>query len=152
MTLTNDFVLFIVEGKTYGIPSDNFERVFRSVEITSLPNAPTVIQGVFNLHGDIIPVINIRNRFGIPDKPINISDKLLVLNFTGKRFAILVDEILGLFNNQLLLESKELYDGIDYVSGLIKLNEELAIICNTEKLFQPEDESFINQTIHDLEL
>ena len=151
MSPFTDYIIFLVEGKKYGIPCTNFERVYRSIEITTLPNAPAVIQGIFNLHGEIIPVINIRIRFSIPGREINLTDKIMVLFFNQKRFAIVVDDILTIINNQKLLESKELYDGIDYVSGIIKNEDEIVIICNPEKLFQPDDEDFYKQSIQNLD-
>lgn len=151
MKQLSDYILFLVDGKIYGIPSNNFDRVYRSLEITTLPNSPSIIQGIFNLHGEIIPVINIRIRFGIQDREISLIDKIMVLNFNQKRFAIVVDDVIKIINNQELLDSKELYDGIDYVSGIVKNENEIVIICNTERLFQPDEEFFIKQSIQNLD-
>jgi purine-binding chemotaxis protein CheW len=142
-----DVVLFSVEGKNYGVISDNFERVFRAVSITPLPNAPSIILGVINIHGEIVPVINLRERFSISHKEIKISDKIILLKFHQKRFAIVVDEIVSMLKNQTLVDSESIYKGIDYVDGVIKNGDEIVAICNAEKLYQPSEEKFINESI-----
>jgi len=151
MSSKKDFVPFSIENKKYGVALENFERVYRAVEITTLPNAPAAIQGVFNLRGEIIPVINIRKRFGVSEKEISLQDNILLLNFNQKRFAIIVDEIFSMITNQELLAATELYPGIDYVVGVVNHGDELAIICNLALLFQPDEEKFIIESLSELD-
>jgi len=62
-----------------------------------------------------------------------------------------VDDIITMLNNKELFDSKMLYDGIDYASGIVKNGDEIVIICNTEKIFQPDDEIFYKQPIKNLD-
>lgn len=71
-------VAFSIEGQRYGLPLASVNRVLPMVAVSPLPQAPAVTLGVINLHGDVIPVLDIRRRFGLPPRDFGVSAHLLV--------------------------------------------------------------------------
>ena len=71
-------VVFFLDGQRYGLHLSTVRRVVRAVEVRALPSAPGIVLGVINIEGRIIPVINVRRRFGLPDKEIDLDDHFIV--------------------------------------------------------------------------
>ena len=71
-------VVFTLDERFYAIRLSAVSRVVRAVEITPLPKAPPIVIGVINLGGRIIPVVNIRRRFRLPERELELTDQLIV--------------------------------------------------------------------------
>jgi purine-binding chemotaxis protein CheW len=81
-------LVFTVGEKSGALPLQTVERVFRAVELVILPDMSEKIEGLLNLNGDALPVISLRNKFGMPMKEIELSDFLIIVNYCGGRFVI----------------------------------------------------------------
>jgi purine-binding chemotaxis protein CheW len=68
-------VVFTLDARRYAVPLSTVERIIRAVEITPLPQAPEIVLGVINVQGRIIPVVNTRKRFRLPECDIRLSDQ-----------------------------------------------------------------------------
>ena len=110
-TIPDQIVLFTLDELNYALPLNNVLRVIPVVEIRFLPNAPEIITGIINVHGQIIPVIDIRKRFGLTEREIGLEDRMIIAD-TGKRqVVILADTVTGLIDlhhGQIIESSKEL--------------------------------------------
>ncbi len=132
---------FKLDNQNFGLPLNDVEKVVQVVWIQSLPKMPQYIHGVINLHGEIIPVINVRYIFGFPSKEIQLSDQLIIANMSTKKFALLVDltnEVIGISENDIV-KSNEIIVGIRYLKGVVELKDGMLLINNIEK-FLSEDE------------
>jgi len=89
-------VLFSLDEPRYALELSAVERVVRSVEITPLPGAPELVIGVINLQGRIIPVVNLRKRFNLPWREININDRLIIARTSRRPVALIVDSVIGI--------------------------------------------------------
>jgi purine-binding chemotaxis protein CheW len=72
------WVLFLINEQIYALQLSEVERIIRSVEILPLPEAPPHVVGVINIHGSIIPVVDLRIRFGQPSRDIRVEDHFIV--------------------------------------------------------------------------
>ena len=68
-----ELVGFSLEGQRYALPLSVVRRVVFAVQVTLLPNAPGIVLGVVDFHGDVIPVLNVRRRFQLPERAIRVS-------------------------------------------------------------------------------
>ncbi len=66
----NQYVIFTIDEYAFGMPTNVIEIVVRMVEITPIPGSPSFILGAINFHGKVIPVVDLRQRFGMPIRPI----------------------------------------------------------------------------------
>ncbi len=85
--------LFRLDGSWYAIPLATVERVARMVAITRVPDAPETVLGVVNVSGSVVPVLDLRRRLGHGSKPLDVDDRLVLLQAGGSRFAVAVDEV-----------------------------------------------------------
>jgi purine-binding chemotaxis protein CheW len=86
-------VSFRLDRQLYALPLDHVERALRMVAITQVPEAPPWVAGVIDLHGRVIPVVDLRQRFGQSPKEPDPDDRLLVVQAQEQTVAFMVDEV-----------------------------------------------------------
>ena len=89
MNKSNQLVVFTLDDQKYALYLPVVVRVVSAVEVTPLPKAPDIVLGVINIQGKVIPVANIRKRFGLPERQIELSDQFIIAN-TSKSTVVLV--------------------------------------------------------------
>lgn len=87
------YVLFLIEEQQFGLDLFLIERVLNIVEVTPLPNAPPHLLGAIDLHGEVVPVLNLRHILGFQKKEIALSDHLLICRFQNTSVALWVDQV-----------------------------------------------------------
>ena len=125
-------------------------RAIRVVEISPLPGAPPIALGILNLGGIVIPILNFRKRFGLKNKSISASDKLVIVNTPNLQFGFIVDEIIGLkpLSEKNIKESENIIPGIDRIlDGVAVLENELILIHDVEKFLSLHEENQIKKAI-----
>ena len=92
----SDFIIvFTLDDQRYALPLPAADRVVRMAAITPLPNAPGIILGVVNFQGRVIPVINVRRRFCLPEREIALTDQLVVAHTARRPVALVADAVLA---------------------------------------------------------
>jgi len=92
--LTNKhLVCFRLDKNHYAIPLDHVDRVLRMVAIARVPDAPKWMMGVIDLQGMVIPVLDLRKRFNLPEQPVHPDNRMIVLKQKEKLYAITADEV-----------------------------------------------------------
>lgn len=86
-------VVFTLNEQRYGLRLSAVERVVRAVEVTLLPSAPEIVLGIINLAGRVVPVMNVRQRFGLPEKESDLSDQFIIARTAMRTVALLVDSV-----------------------------------------------------------
>ena len=86
-----DILTFQLDRRPYAFPADRVVQVVQMVAISPLPGAPSVVEGVVNLRGTVIPVYDLRQRFGLPLHPIDPSQHLVFLAAGPRTAAVRVD-------------------------------------------------------------
>jgi purine-binding chemotaxis protein CheW len=127
---TREVLVFEVEGQRYGLPTADVRELVRAVAITPLPNAPGVIEGVVNVRGRVLPVLDVRARFRLPARPLDPSDHFIVAA-AGPRGVILhVDGAthLALVDETSVQAPETLGPSATYVAGVAKLDDGLVLI------------------------
>jgi purine-binding chemotaxis protein CheW len=85
-------ILFTVAGTTYAIESRHVLHIEMVEHVTPVPNAPAFVEGVVFSRGHVVPVINLRARFGFERTALDVRTRLLVVEYAGRRVALLADE------------------------------------------------------------
>ncbi len=149
MNKPDQIVIFTLNGQRYGIPVTMVERVVRMVEITPLPAGPEFINGVINVQGEILPVVNIRLRFGLPERPIELSDKLIILRCASRRFVLMTDSFCDVqeCTEQMQTDASEIVSGLPYLTAVVKLPDGLILLQDPEVLLTPAETVQINEII-----
>jgi purine-binding chemotaxis protein CheW len=125
-----EVLLFLLEGQRYALPMEDVRELVRAVRLTPLPRAPTVVEGLLNLRGELLPVLDMRRRFRLPARPLSSSDHLVVAQAGPRRVVLRVDRAEGLLSlepGQLDASPREL-PGVGYVAGALKLPDGLVLL------------------------
>ncbi len=125
-----DVIVFQIEGQHYGLPADDAVEVLRSTASSPLPKAPVVVEGVIDLRGTIIPVLDLRSRFRLPPRPPAHGDHLIVARAGERTVAIRVDAAIDLLSIQEseLSDACQVSPGVGYVSQIARWSNSLILI------------------------
>ena len=134
-------IIFTLDDQRYALPLPAADRVVRMVAITPLPKAPEIVLGVVNIHGRVIPVINVRQRFCLPQREIALTDQLLVVHTKRRPVALVADAVLDVIAcaEQSLIETESILPRLDYVEGVVKLSDGLILIHDLDKFLSLEE-------------
>jgi purine-binding chemotaxis protein CheW len=134
MNDSTQLVAFTLDTCKFALPLSQVERIVNVVEITPLPKAPEVVIGVVNVQGRIIPVVDIRKRFRLPEREMNLNDKLILSQTSKRSVGIMVDAVMGVIEcpKQEVIISEKILSGIGYVEGVVKLEDGLTLIHNID--------------------
>lgn len=129
-TPTRQILLFEVGGGKFGLWSSVVHEALRAVAISPLPAAPDAVLGVINLRGRAIPVLNLRERFHLPAKEIEVSDHLIVAAAGARVVAFQVDRAVGLVEvpERSIAEAREVTQAAEYVDCVIVMPDGLILI------------------------
>ena len=126
--------------ETFGLPISLVREIVRVPEITSVPNAPSYIEGVINLRGRIIPVVDLRKRFGEKVPEPSKKNRIVVAEVEGRLIGLLVNsasEVLRLPPSQIESPNNVFREGeLDYITGVGKLNGRLVILLDLSRVLQ----------------
>lgn len=149
MKRSDQFIVFSLDIQRYALPLHMVNRVVRMVAITLLPKAPDIVLGVINYQGLVIPVINMRRRFNLPEKDIALTDQLVVAHTSRRSVALVADAVHDVISGlaQVLIETENILPGIEYVEGVVKLVDSLILIHDLDKFLSLEEESSLNKAL-----
>jgi purine-binding chemotaxis protein CheW len=122
--------IFELDSARYGIPLADTREVFRIPTISPLPKAPGVIEGIVNIRGAIVPVFNLRRRFGLAEKPPHPAEHLLLAHAGTRAVAMRVDRVIGGLEIEAadIESSHGLTSGKTPFTGVAKLSDGLVLI------------------------
>ncbi|HID29259.1 MAG TPA: purine-binding chemotaxis protein CheW, partial [Desulfobacterales bacterium] len=127
-------VCFWVDREEYGIEIMKVQEIIRIDEITAVPNAPRFVEGIVNLRGNVLPVLDMRTRFGLDKGERTEQNRIIVVDISGKTTGIIVDsvsEVLRIPRKQIEFPPDFITEaGVEgrYIEGIGKLDEGKRII------------------------
>lgn len=129
---------FRVGRETYGVPITSLHEIVRVPEITAVPDAPDYLEGVINLRGKIVSVVDLRKRFGQPSTGFNRRNRILVVEHRGRLAGMIVDsasEVLKVPESKIEPAPSMMQEGgLDCVTGLAKYEGRLIILLDISKV------------------
>lgn len=143
------FVVLTLEKQPYALLLSAVERAVRAVEITPLPKAPEIVLGIINLAGRIIPVVNIRKRFRLPEREMALSDHLIIAHTSRRSVALMADSVTGVIErpeNQVI-PADQIVAGMEHVAGVVKLENGLVLIHNLDLFLSLEENDLLDQAM-----
>ena len=131
---------FRIGNETFGLPIAIVREIVRVPEITAVPNAPEYIEGVINLRGRIISVVDLRKRFGEKNIQPNKKNRIVVVELAERAVGLLVNsasEVLRIPPSEIEAPHDLFQDGeVDYVTGVAKLKGRLVILLDLNKVIR----------------
>lgn len=138
-------VSFYLDTEEYGVDISGVQEIIRMVDITHVPRAPHFMEGVINLRGQLIPIIDLRTRFSMPRASHTKSTRIVVTEIGNKRVGIVVDGVSEVLNIPIeqVEEAPEMIvgAGTEYIQGVGKVNERLIILLDLTMVITGEEKS-----------
>lgn len=135
---TMQVVSFRLANEEYGIEITKVQEIILVGEITRVPQTSPYIKGLINLRSTVIPIVDLRSRFGMPEEAATDETRIMVMNVAGKTTGIIVDavsEVLRISTEQLAPPPPTVSGlGRDYLTGLAKLEKRLLILLDVDRL------------------
>lgn len=147
MALEQQYVIFELSDEDYGLEIASVESIIKLQPITSVPHAPDFVEGVTNLRGRVLPVIDLRKRFNVKRDPEDKKERgketrIIVMIMNGTMLGMIVDAV-----SEVLRVSEEAIEPLPdmtttinegFITGVAKLEERLVILLDLEKLMTPQ--------------
>lgn len=136
-------VTFEVANEEFAVDILAVQEINRMMELTRVPQSPADVEGVINLRGKIIPVLDLRKRFGFPVGERNEQNRIIVVEVTGRVLGFIVDrvhEVLRI-DSSIVEPAPAMVCSIDsdFIAGVGKLDDRLLILLDLTKLFHSTD-------------
>ncbi len=141
------FVLFSLGKVRYGIKLENVVQILRYENVMEVPKAPKFVIGVINLRGEVFPVINMWERFGLESESLTKKNRIIVVKYENRTFGLLVKdvrEIIELEDENIERDVTSVY-GLhgSFIDGIAKMEDGLIIILNIKEIIESDEDIHI---------
>jgi purine-binding chemotaxis protein CheW len=134
------YILFNVAGTTYALRSQDVLHMEMVEHITPVPNAPAFVEGVVFSRGQVVPVINLRRRFGFDPQDMDLRTRLIVVQDQGRRVGLLVDDAREFMTiaDSAVHPPNDAIGGLsgNYLDGVATLGERIVLILNIREVIE----------------
>ncbi len=136
-------VTFKLDGQKYAVDILKVQEINNMKEITSIPNAPTYLEGAINLRGKVIPVLNLRKKFGFGENANSELCKIVIMDVRGVIMGLIVDAV-----SDVLRITRDVVEppppvssniSSEFISSIAKLPEGLVILLDMDRLLDAEE-------------
>ncbi len=131
---TAQWVVFCVDRGRYALPLASVDRIVRAVHVTALPRAPDIVLGAIDVQGRVLPVFNIRRRFGLPERAVDPADHFLIAHTARRTVVLVIDSAQGVFEYaaSAVTQAASIAGDLEHVRGVIQLEDGLVLIHDLE--------------------
>lgn len=143
-------LVFALDDQRYALHLSAVDRVVRMVDITALPNTPEIVLGVINVKGRVIPVVNVRRRFQLPDREIALTDQLVIAHTAAHRpVALVANSVIGTLEYPApnFVEAERIFPGIEHLDGVAKFEDGLIFIHSIARFLSLDEVRSLDQAI-----
>ena len=136
------FVTFTLNNEEYGVDILSVQEINRITEITRVPNSAEYVEGVVNLRGKVIPIINLRTKFGFEEKPEDTSSRIIIMEINNITNGLIVDavsEVLRIPSSIIEPTPPMSSDrNSQFIRGIAKLDNRLIILLDIDRLISED--------------
>jgi purine-binding chemotaxis protein CheW len=142
-------VAFSLDDHAYALHLPAVQRVARIVEVTRLPRAPDIVAGVVNVRGQVIPVVDVRKRFLLPERDPVLSDQLIVARTSTRAVALIVDAVTGVVecDEAEVIAADAILPGMEYIKGVAKLKDGMLLIHDLDSFLSLEEDRLLHDAL-----
>ena len=144
-------VVFRLDDQRYGLPLAVVERIVRAAELTPLPKAPAIVLGAVDVAGQVLPVLNVRQRFRLPDRDLSPAHQFLIAQTRQRPVVLVIDEAQGVIEapEAEIVDAAEIAPCLEQISGVVKLTDGLVLIHDLDKFLSLDEGRALDQALND---
>jgi len=140
-------VTFNLGNEEYAVAILKVQEINRMKEITRVPNSPPYVEGVINLRGKVIPVVNLRNKFGLAAKENNEQTRIMIMDIQGITMGLVVDSVSEVLRipSSTVEPTPPMASNIsaEFIKGIAKIEDRLIILLDMDRLLGKAEENEI---------
>ncbi len=146
------YLLFTMAKETYGIAIASITEIIEMQTITSLPDMPNYVKGVINLRGRVVPLVDLRLKFGLAERVYDDRTCTIIINVENTQMGFIVDTVAEVQNlDKSAIDPPPEFETASgreqFVFGLAKMNDEVIILLEASQILQKEELAVLEQTI-----
>lgn len=142
-TSTTRYLTFFVDGEQYGVNISRIKEIIAPINITHIPKTPPYVKGVINLRGSIIPVVDVRLKFELEEKEIDMETAIIIYEVNKVSIGFIVDNV----EDVLSIDAKDISDSpsfgsnIDtsFIESVAEVGNAVIMLLNLEKIFEADE-------------
>ena len=145
-------VTFMLGAEEYGVPISQIQEIDRLAKVTKVPKAAEFIEGITNLRGEVIPVLDTRKRFDLEVKPSDDRTRIIIVDLGGVKTGLVVDsvrEVLNLARKDIAPPPEAIGSGIDqqFISGIGKVDagKRMIVLLDVEKILSRQEQAHLSE-------
>ncbi|WP_027179864.1 chemotaxis protein CheW [Maridesulfovibrio bastinii] len=142
-------VTFSIGDEEFGVDILKVQEIIRTMEITRVPRAPEFVEGVINLRGKVIPIIDLRRRFGLPTRDHDQHTRIIVIEISNMIVGFVVDSVSEVLRipEGTVEPPPPVVSGLEseYISGVGKLEDRLLILLDLDRLLSSDEQEQLAQ-------
>ena len=135
-------VIFKLANEDYGLPIQKVQEINRMVPVTKLPQTPEFMEGIINLRGRVMPVVDLRKRFGLVAKPAEDDTRIMIIDIGGQTVGIIVDavnEVVQMPGASIDPPPPTFILEAQYIEGIGKMEDRLVILLNIDRILTSQE-------------
>lgn len=146
-------LVFELAAERFALPAADVVEVLRAVAIRALPLAPAICEGIFDLRGELVPVLDLRARFRLPPRALDPSEHLIVAHAGGRKVAVRADRALALQRLEAVAPERagNLPRDVGHVAGVASTDEGLVLIHDLEAFLDEAEALELEFALHGLQ-
>ncbi len=143
------FLTFFIDDEQYGLDISRIKEIIALMSITRIPKTPDFVKGVINLRGSIIPVIDIRLKFGMPAKEETVETAIVIYEIDSVSIGFIVDRVDDVFSidTDTISAAPDFGTSIDttFISGIAEIEEGIIMILDLKNIFDHNELTLVGQ-------
>lgn len=147
---TQYMLVFSLGERRLAVPLEAVERVVRAVEVTALPEAPATVAGIINVQGQLVPVLDLRQRFGLPPRTVEPDDQFVLTHGAGRTVALWVDAVAGVeaCGAADVVAGDAVLPGSGLIEGVLKRPDGLVLVCSPKQIVPLAERNRLEEALH----
>ena len=144
--LNNDisrFLTFFIDNECYGLNISNVKEIIASMNITRVPKTPKYIKGVINLRGTVIPIVDVRLKFGMTEREYDINTAIIINKIDNVSIGFIVDRVEDVLSikNSALTQAPKFGENVDtsFIESVAQIDKDVIMILNLKKIFEQNE-------------
>lgn len=153
MEMTNHYVIFTLDSQRYALALTVVEYIVRAVEVTPLPDAPAIVLGAIDVKGEVLPVLNLRRRFMLPEREIGPDDQFLIAYTSQRSVVLVIDEAQGVIecDPSAIISADQIAPGLERFKGVVQLDDGLVLIHDLDRFLSLDEEQSLGAAMDQVE-
>lgn len=142
---------FCLKDDLYAVDIMRIKEIIRPQKLTPLPQAPSFIDGIINLRGAVIPVVDLRKRFDMPPRDLTISTRLLIVRLSGQTLGLVVDDVTEVITVPVndIKPPPAISDGaiVNHLLGVCLSGDNLVMLLDIDRLLTTNEVSALGEFV-----